>query len=59
MKSVASATVLDEGPGLKWYWAQDPQGRHTSQGYLYDPIPAPKPLTVPESMRFEPNERRR
>jgi hypothetical protein len=55
----ASATVLDEGPGLKWYSAEDPQGRITSQGFLFDPMPAPKPLTVPESMRYEPPERRR
>jgi hypothetical protein len=49
-----SATVLEEGPGLKWYSAEDPQGRITSQGFLFDPIPAPKPLTVPESMRYIP-----
>ena len=49
-----SATILDEGSGLHWYSAQDPQGRITSQGFLFDPIPAPKPLTVPESMRYIP-----
>lgn len=50
----SSATVIDEGSGLHWYSAHDPQGRITSQGFLFDSIPAPKPLTVPESMRYSP-----
>ena len=50
-----SATVLDEGSGLHWYSAHDPQGRITSQGFLFDPMPAPKTLTVPESMQPQPS----
>jgi hypothetical protein len=33
----SSATVLDEGSGLHWYSAHDPQGQITSQGFRSDP----------------------
>ena len=46
-----SATVVTPFPGLRWYSAQDPQGRITAQGYLFDPLPASKPLTMSSSMR--------
>lgn len=54
-----SSTVYHQFPGQSWFSTEDPQGRITSQGYLFDPLPAPKPLTVPPSMRDQAHERRR
>jgi hypothetical protein len=54
-----SVTVVEPMKGLRWYSAQDPHGRITAQGYLFDPLPTPQSLRVPESMRAEPPERRR
>lgn len=54
-----SASVVTPLPGLRWYSADDPQGRITAQGYLFDPLLIQKPLTVPPSMRDDPQARRR
>lgn len=38
-------------PGMSFYSSEDHNGRITSQGFLFEPSPPPKLLTVPESMR--------
>ena len=42
-----SATIYQQGHGTSWYSQHDKNGNIVSQGYLFDPLPRPEPLTVP------------
>lgn len=55
-----SSTVYEQSPGMAWYSTEDRHGQITAQGFVFEPLPPPKPLEVPRSMRpSEYQERRR
>lgn len=46
-----SSTVYQQAPGMQWYSTEDRHATITAQGYLFEPILAPAPLRVPDSLR--------